>query len=106
MPGRTCPAFHQAARLSGSLRHSFWSEIYEAVLACLSGAGDPRDAARPRKGKFNVTDKGGTLEEGYLDLSTVLPMVILTGLLLVGFSSGSSASSSPTAPPWNSAPIC
>ena len=31
----------------------------------------------PRKGKFNVTDKGGVLEAGYLDLKAVAPNLVL-----------------------------
>ena len=42
----------------------------------------------PRKGKFNVTDKGGTLEAGYLDLRAVAPNLILLVLLSIGFTIG------------------
>ncbi|WP_043360084.1 UDP-forming cellulose synthase catalytic subunit [Belnapia sp. F-4-1] len=72
------------ARLNGKHRHSFWSEIYEASLAWQLIPVTFKTLWDPTKGKFNVTDKGGMVEEGYLDLPTVMAMVILTGLLLVG----------------------
>jgi cellulose synthase (UDP-forming) len=72
------------ARLNGRHRHSFWSEIYEASLAWPLVPVTFKTLWDPTKGKFNVTDKGGMVEEGYLDLRMVLPMLILTGLLLIG----------------------
>ncbi|SDD45593.1 UDP-forming cellulose synthase catalytic subunit [Belnapia rosea] len=72
------------ARLNGKHRHSFWSEIYEASLAWQLIPVTFKTLWDPTKGKFNVTDKGGMVEEGYLDLPTVMAMVVLTGLLLVG----------------------
>ena len=76
------------ARLNGKHRHSFWSEIYEASLAWPLIPVTFKTLWDPTKGKFNVTDKGGMVEEGYLDLPMVLPMVILTGLLLIGLTIG------------------
>ena len=76
------------ARLNGRHRHSFWSEIYEASLAWPLVPVTFNTLWDPSKGKFNVTDKGGMIEEGYLDLPTVMPMLIITGLLLAGFSIG------------------
>ena len=76
------------ARLNGRHRHSFWSEIYEASLAVPLLPVTLMTLWDPRKGKFNVTDKGGTLDAGYLDLRAVLPNLILLVLLAIGFTIG------------------
>jgi len=72
------------SRLQGHVRHSFWSEVYEAVLAVYLVPVMLATILDPRKGKFNVTDKGGTLEEGYFDLRAVGPNMVLAACLLVG----------------------
>ena len=76
------------ARLNGKHRHSFWSEIYEASLAVPLLPVTALTLWDPSKGKFNVTDKGGILEAGYLDFRAVLPNLIMLGLLAIGFSIG------------------
>ena len=80
--------FHSVAttsRLNGHNRHSFWAEIYEASLAVPLLPVTILTLLDPKKGKFNVTDKGGTLDEGYLDTKAVMPNLILLFLLLVAF---------------------
>jgi cellulose synthase (UDP-forming) len=81
-------AFGTAARLNGVNRHSFWSEIYEATLAGPLVRVTIATLWDPRKGKFNVTDKGGMVEQGYLDVPAVLPTLVLLGLLLIGVGIG------------------
>ncbi len=81
-------AFGTAARLNGNNRHSFWSEIYEASLAGPLVRVTIATLWDPLKGKFNVTDKGGMVEHGYLDVPAVLPSLVLLGLLLIGVSIG------------------
>ncbi len=76
------------SRLSGHVRHSFWSEIYEAVLALYLVPVVLATLLDPRKGKFNVTDKGGTLREGYFDLRAVGPNMVLALALVAGLLSG------------------
>ncbi|WPB84609.1 UDP-forming cellulose synthase catalytic subunit [Sediminicoccus rosea] len=76
------------ARLNGKHRHSFWSEIYEASLAVPLLPVTLLTLWDPSKGKFNVTDKGGILEAGYLDFRAVLPNLIMLGLLTIGFGIG------------------
>ncbi len=76
------------ARLNGRHRHSFWSEIYEASLAVPLLPVTLLTLWDPRKGKFNVTDKGGVLEAGYLDLKAVAPNLVLLVLLFIGFGIG------------------
>jgi cellulose synthase (UDP-forming) len=77
-------AFGTAARLNGRNRHSFWSEIYEATLAGPLVRVTLATLWDPLKGKFNVTDKGGMVEEGYLDVRAVLPTLVILGMLLIG----------------------
>jgi cellulose synthase (UDP-forming) len=76
------------ARLNGKHRHSFWSEIYEASLAVPLLPVTLLTLWDPSKGKFNVTDKGGILEAGYLDFRAVLPNLIMLVLLGLGFAIG------------------
>jgi cellulose synthase (UDP-forming) len=79
--------FHAVAtnsRLQRNNRHSFWSEIYETVLALFLVRVTLVTIVAPRRGKFNVTSKGGLLENGYFDLGAVYPNLILTFVLLVG----------------------
>jgi cellulose synthase (UDP-forming) len=79
--------FHAVAtnsRLQRNNRHSFWSEIYETVLALFLVRVTLVTVVAPRRGKFNVTSKGGLLENGYFDLSAVYPNLILVFVLLVG----------------------
>ncbi len=77
-----------ASRIQGSVRHSFWSEIYEAVLAVYLLPVTLATLLDPRRGRFNVTDKGGTLEEGYFDLRAVGPNMVLAVFLVIGLLSG------------------
>ncbi|WP_149537185.1 UDP-forming cellulose synthase catalytic subunit [Siccirubricoccus phaeus] len=76
------------SRLSGRVRHSFWSEIYETVMVFYLLPLTFVTLLNPAKGKFNVTDKGGLLPEGYYDLRAVWPNMILTALLLTGVGFG------------------
>ncbi|MBX9752314.1 MAG: UDP-forming cellulose synthase catalytic subunit [Roseococcus sp.] len=76
------------ARLNGKHRHSFWSEIYEASLAVPLLPVTVLTLWDPSKGKFNVTDKGGILEAGYLDFRAVAPNLIMLVLLTIGFAIG------------------
>ncbi len=79
--------FHSVAtnsRLQRNWRHSFWSEIYETVLALFLVRVTLATLISPRRGKFNVTAKGGLLENGFFDLSAVYPNLILVFLVLAG----------------------
>ena len=73
-----------ASRIQKSVRHSFWSEIYETVLTVYLLPVTLSTLLDPKRGRFNVTDKGGTLEEGYFDLRAVGPNMFLAGALLLG----------------------
>ena len=77
--------FHAVAtnsRLQRNNRHSFWSEIYETVLALFLVRVTIVTLFAPRRGKFNVTNKGDVLENGYFDLSAVYPNLILAFILV------------------------
>ncbi|MXP62256.1 UDP-forming cellulose synthase catalytic subunit [Roseomonas sp. M0104] len=76
------------SRLQGSVRHSFWSEIYETVLSLYLLPVVLTTLFDPKKGKFNVTDKGGTLDEGYFDMRAVGPNFALAVFLMLGLLSG------------------
>ncbi len=79
--------FHSVAtnsRLQRNNRHSFWSEIYETVLALFLVRVTIVTLFAPRRGKFNVTNKGGLLENGYFDLGAVYPNLILAFFLVAG----------------------
>lgn len=76
------------SRLSGRVRHSFWSEIYETVMVFYLLPLTIATLLNPSKGKFNVTDKGGLLPEGYYDLRAVWPNMILAVLLVAGVGFG------------------
>ena len=83
--------FHSVAtnaRIQGSWRHSFWSEIYETVLALFLVRITVVTMVSPRRGKFNVTDKGGLLKSGYFDMAAVYPNLILCGILFIGWGRG------------------
>ncbi|WP_303697575.1 UDP-forming cellulose synthase catalytic subunit [Brevundimonas naejangsanensis] len=71
-------------RLQSHRRGLFWSEIYETLLAFHLLRPTLETLIDPRRGKFNVTAKGGTIEKGYFDYRSVLPHIITAGLLVVG----------------------
>lgn len=76
------------ARIQGHWRHSFWSEIYETALALFLVRVTIVTLLNPKRGKFNVTDKGGVLENEYFDLRAVYPNLFLAAALLAGLSRG------------------
>lgn len=76
------------SRLQGKFRHTFWGEIYEAVLSFHLVLPTIATIINPRKGKFNVTEKGGLLENGYFDYDMVKPHLFTLVLLLCAFLSG------------------
>ena len=79
--------FHSVAtnsRVQRNWRHSFWSEIYETVLALFLVRVTLATLISPRRGSFNVTAKGGLLENGFFDLGAVYPNLILAFLVMAG----------------------
>lgn len=77
-----------SSRLNGRFRYSFWGEIYDLVLAFHLALPTMVTMLFPKRGKFNVTDKGGLLDVGYFDFSVVRPHVIIAVLLVIGVIAG------------------
>ena len=72
------------SKIQGNYRHTFWSEIYETVLAWYIARPTTVALFSPHKGKFNVTAKGGLIDEEYLDWKINKPYVFLAFLNIVG----------------------
>lgn len=75
-------------RIQAGDRRPFWGEIYETLLAFHLVKPTVFTWFRPRKGKFNVTDKGDLLDRTYFDMATVRPHLITIALLLIGVTAG------------------
>ena len=76
------------SRMNGRYRYSFWGEIYDIVLAFHLILPTAITMIFPKRGKFNVTDKGGLLNIGYFDFSVVRPHLIVAILLAIGIVAG------------------
>lgn len=76
------------SRIQGKYRHSFWSEIYETVLAWYIARPTTVALFNPHKGKFNVTAKGGLVEEEHVDWVITRPYMFLVILNLAGLAFG------------------
>ena len=76
------------SKIQGKYRHSFWSEIYETVLAWYIAPPTVVALINPHKGKFNVTAKGGLVEDEYVDWVISRPYIYLVLLNLVGVGVG------------------
>ncbi|MFC0509851.1 UDP-forming cellulose synthase catalytic subunit [Asaia spathodeae] len=77
-----------SARTNKNWRYSLWSEVYETTLAPFLARVTVMTLLFPRRGKFNVTEKGGILDRSYLDWSAIYPNVYLVIALLAGFGFG------------------
>jgi len=75
-------------RIQGRYRRAFWGEVYESLISFHLVGPTILPLLDPKRGKFNVTDKGGLLEEGYFDFKVLLPLLITTGLLFGGIGAG------------------
>jgi cellulose synthase (UDP-forming) len=71
-------------RVQGKYRRSFWGEVYETLISFHLVGPTILPLIDPKKGKFNVTDKGGILEEGFFDYKIVMPHLITIALLIIG----------------------
>lgn len=78
------------SRMQGRYRHSFWAEVYESVLAWYIALPTTVAFFSPRHGKFNVTNKGGRIAEGFFDWTISRPYLVLLALnacaLIIGAS--------------------
>jgi len=83
--------FHSSltnSAIQGRFRHSFWNEVYESVLAWYIMRPVLLALIKPSLGKFNVTDKGGTIEEDYFDWKLARPYIVLLTLNVIGLAIG------------------
>ncbi len=71
-------------RTQGGDRRPFWGEVYETILAFHLVKPTVMTWFQPRKGKFNVTDKGSLLDKTYFDWDVVKPHLICIALLVGG----------------------
>ncbi|MBA4175014.1 MAG: UDP-forming cellulose synthase catalytic subunit [Leptothrix sp. (in: Bacteria)] len=76
------------AHLQGPHRHTFWAEVYEAVLAWYITLPTTLAFINPRAGKFNVTAKGGLVEHTHFDWSISRPYLGLVVLNAAGLGMG------------------
>jgi cellulose synthase (UDP-forming) len=76
------------SRLQGQYRHSFWAEVYETVLSTYIMGPTLLALINPKLGTFNVTAKGGMVQEEYFDGYIAKPYIILFLVNLLGFGVG------------------
>ncbi|MGU3415011.1 UDP-forming cellulose synthase catalytic subunit [Enterobacteriaceae bacterium C23F] len=74
-------AIYVGSRMNGRYRYSFWGEIYDIVLAFHLVLPTIITMIFPKRGKFNVTDKGQLLDVGYFDFGVVRPHLVVAFLL-------------------------
>jgi len=76
------------SRHQGKYRNTFWAELYEAVLAWYIFRPTLMALITPKKGKFNVTEKGGMIEKDYFDWGIGVPYLILIAINILGIGFG------------------
>ena len=81
-------AIYINSRMNGRYRYSFWGEIYDLVLAFHLVLPTVVTMFFPKRGKFNVTDKGALLDVGYFDFRVVRPHLVIAILLGIGVIAG------------------
>ena len=82
------PHLIQAAMANSTLqrqfRHSLWNEAYEAALSWYTSLPTLVALINPRRGSFNVTAKGGLIEQSFFDWRLALPYLVLVALNFTG----------------------
>jgi cellulose synthase (UDP-forming) len=76
------------SRLQQIWRHSFWSEVYETVLALVLVRPTTTALISPSRGKFNVTEKGTIIEKDYWAFGAIRLNLIMAALLAAGLLRG------------------
>lgn len=76
------------SRIQGRFRHSFWNEVYETVLAWYIMRPTLVTLVAPNKATFNVTQKGGTVDDAFFDWQLSRPYIILLVLNILGLIAG------------------
>jgi len=77
-----------SGRTRSRYRHSHWAQVYEAVLSFYILIPTTLALIMPRLGSFNVTAKGGKVEERYFDWRIAVPVLVILGLNLFGIGLG------------------
>ena len=72
------------SRIQGEFRFSLWNEIYETVPAPYILLPTLVALVNPKRGKFNVTAKGGLVADSYFDRRIAVPYLVLLGLNILG----------------------
>ncbi len=72
------------SRIQGRHRYSFWNEVYETALAPYILLPVWLAVLNPKLGKFNVTAKGGIIEQTHFDTHIAKPYMILWLLNIAG----------------------
>jgi cellulose synthase (UDP-forming) len=75
-------------RVQGKYRHLLWNEVYETTLAWYILRPTLMAVINPKLGKFNVTAKGGLVEQAYFDAQIAKPYLALLVLNLAGIVAG------------------
>lgn len=70
-------SYYTQSRINGTTRYSFFGEIYDILLCFPLIIPSLAVMISPHHGKFNVTDKGGTVDHAYFDLHAVRAHVIV-----------------------------
>src|SRR5229473_110293 len=83
-------SFGQRVCYLNAMLHFFLGEIYESVLAMYLLRPTLTTLINPKRGKFNVTEKGGLLPTDYFDYKIVRPHLIICFLLVFGLLVGAS----------------
>lgn len=73
------------SRVQGKYRHSFWAEVYESVLAWYVVVPTTLAFFNPKYGNFDVTSKGGRIDDGYRDWSVSKPYLVLVVINVTAF---------------------
>jgi cellulose synthase (UDP-forming) len=72
------------SRIQGDHRHSFWNEIYEAVLSPYILLPTMLALLNPKLGKFNVTAKGGVVKRTFFDTRIAQPYLVMLVFNIAG----------------------
>jgi cellulose synthase (UDP-forming) len=75
-------------RVQGRYRRAFWGEVLETLLAFHLLIPTLTTLIDPRRGKFNVTEKGGLVERAYFDFPLMWPHLLACLLLVAGVTTG------------------
>jgi cellulose synthase (UDP-forming) len=76
------------SRVQGGVRHSFWSEVYETCLSYYIALPTTVALINPKLGKFNVTAKGGVVQDAFFESKIARPYLVLLALNILGAATG------------------